>query len=529
MHLSRRTLALMLGLGLVVIVPDPHAQATAKRTPTTRRPTASTSPTTSPARGKITVGDASETVGLDPATVTTRIDVYSVSNAIYDTLMDAPSGKDPSPELLSSMTESADRRAWALTVRDGITFHDGTPLTADAVKVNLDRQRKSPLNGGTMALIRSIDVTGPKTLTLTLDKAYGSLPYFLSGTAGIMLSPKSIAEKADRLNRQPTDAGTGPYVLKEWVPGDHTTVARNPSYWGATKPRLDQITFRVVPDEAARYAALRAGDLQIDATTLPDIVTRARVDGYTVVDQPIAGFGTVLLNTTKPPFDDVRVRRAMVVGRDLRAVAALFGDPNVDRANDSLWPVGDPWYSAAGDALDYDRGAARALVSTYVKDTGKDVSFTLLVGGAGGTTTDATRLLVRFWQDAGMDAKVQSLPDSNALIGAVVSGQFQAAGWVVVLDRDPDSTAYGVLHSTSPRNWGRYKSVEMDALLDAGRVASDVAARKTIYAEVQRLFRKEVPFLVGTPGTRHFILDSKVCGVGTTGGFTAKTVGYGNC
>ena len=531
MQQPRRIIALLLGIGLTTtLLGGSHASAASKRATTTKRPAASTTPTTTtPARGKIAVGDIGEVVGLDPAVVASQITILGVPQAIYDTLMDVPFGKDPSPELLSSLKESADRKTWTLTVRDGITFHDGTALNAEAVKINLERQRKAPLGASTMALIRSIDVTGSMTLTLTLDKPNGSIPYFLGSTSGIMLSPKAIAEKADRLNRAPTDAGTGPYVLKEWVPGDHSTVVRNPSYWGASKPRLDQITFRVVPDEAARYAALRAGDLNVVATLFPNIADQGTADGYTVVDPPFGGFATTLLNTSKPPFDDVRIRRALALGRDRRVIGALFNDRNIDKANASLWPVGDSWYSAAGDSLDYDNATARALVSAYVKDTGKDVAFTYLVGGSGGVLNDSVRLQVKFWQDAGMDAKIQTVPDSNAVIGAVVTGQFQATGWLVALSPDPDATAYPVLYSTSPQNFGKYKSTEMDALLDAGRAANDTATRKAIYADVQRLFRKDVPFIMGSPGTQHFILDKKVCGIGTTGGFTAKTVGYGNC
>ena len=528
----RTTAVLTVGICLATVASvASQAHAAAKTTRKAKAAASTTAPTTTvAARGKLVVGEGSEVVGLDPAAVTTEIIYNGVVNATYNTLMNQLlTGTEPQPELASSLTESSDRRVWTLTVRDGVRFHDGTALDANAVKINLERQRKSRLSGTTMALIKSIDVTGPMTLTLTVDKPYASMPYLLSSTAGIMVSPKAIAEKAAKLNREPTDAGTGPYVLKEWVAGDHITVVRNPNYWGATKPRLDQITFKVVPDEAARYAALRAGDIQMDVTGFPNIANQGKADGFAVLDAPIAGFTGLLLNNAKPPFDDVRIRRAVALGRDARALLALYGqDPSFDLSNNSIWPINDRWYSAAGEKLDYDKATARALVSSYVKDTGKDVSFTLTVAAATGLVVDSNRLQVRFWQDAGMDVRLQLVPDFNAIIGAVVSGQFQVLTWVMALSGDPDATAYPILYSTSPNNFSRYKSAEMDAALDAGRVTGDPVARKAAYAEVQRIFRRDVPFVVGTFGTFHFVMDKKVCGLDANGGYM-KSVGYGNC
>lgn len=490
---------------------------------------ATTSPATVVARGKLVFGTIGELPGLDPAAVSRQIHGDSVSKAIYDQLMEVPFGKEPKPSLAQSLTEAADRRSWTLKVRDGVRFHDGTSLTAEAVKLNLERQRRSRIFGASMALIKSIDVIDPMTVRLSIDKPYGTLPYLLGGTVGIMISPKAIAEKGDKLNREPTDAGTGPYVLKEWVPGDRSVVERNPRYWGDPKPRLDQITFRYIPDEGARYLALRAGDLHGLITAFPSTVNQARKDGYRVVDAPLAGSGAVLLNNTKAPFDDVRIRRAAWLALDRRTIGSVFGDPNVDKQGFGLWPKGDPWYSADGETFEYDKAEARKLVAAYVTSTGKDASFTYSVVNLGGVIIDGARLSVRYWQDAGMDVKLQIIPDLNQAAIALATGQYDAAGFVVGLASDPDATAYPVLSSTSPTNFARYKSAEMDALLEEGRNAPDAAAQKAVYAKVQRLFRQDVPFLVTSPGSSHLISDKRVCGLEDSGGFTAKTVGLGNC
>ncbi len=480
------------------------------------------------ARGKLTVGVWRLLAGLDPVTASGDITFDPTASALYDALMDVPFGKSPTPMLAESLNESADRRSWALRLRSGVRFHDGTNLTADAVKLNLERFRKSRTFAQSMSLIKTIEVTGPLSLTLSVDKPYASMPYLLGGTVGIMLSPKAIQESADKLNSAPTDAGTGPYKLKEFVPNDHALVVRNPEYWGDQRPRLEQIRFNLIPDEGARYTALKSGDINVDVTLLPGTVRLAREDGFVVVDPPIAGSGQFLFNNSKPPFDDLRIRRAAALAQDRRTISTIFEDPNFELQGFGLWPKGNPWFSP-GDELPFDRDEARKLVSAYIKDTGKDAAFTLTVLNIGGPSLDVARLRVRYWQDAGMDVKLQVVPDVNQFVVALVTGQYQAASTLIALEKDPDATAYPLLYSASPSNFSRYQSAEMDAALEAGRTAADPAARKAAYADVQRIFRRDLPFIVGSPGTEHYVTDKKVCGLGTSGGFTAKTVGLGNC
>ncbi len=527
---SRRTAvtAVVVATALAITAVTP-TQAAKRTKPKKTTPSTSAAPTTVPPLRKLAVGTAGELPGLDPAAVFGDITSQGVANAIYEQLMDTPFGKDPQPLLAESLTEAADRKSWTLAVRRNVHFHDGTPLNADAVKLNLDRQRKSRSNGATMALIKTIDVTGPFSLTLSLDKPYASLPYFLGGTAGIMISPNAIGEKADKLNREPTDAGTGPYRLTEFVVGDHSTVVRNPNYWGTIKPRLSQITFRYIPDESTRYAALRAGDVQSMIALLPRTAAVAKNDGFAVITPPSSSSAAYLFNNAKAPFDDIRIRRAAALALDVRAISDVVEDPNVDKQGFGLWPKGNPWYAPDGDVPDYDRAAARRLVASYISDTGKDAAFTFSVPASGGAVLDAARLTARYWQDAGMDVKLQIAPEATPYTVAVATGQYQAALWSLGLQRDPDATAYPVLFSGSPTNFARYKNADMDAALDRGRSAVDQSSRKAAYADVQRLTRRDVPFIVGTIGTVNLVSDRSVCGLDESGGFTARTAGLGNC
>ena len=474
------------------------------------------------------VGTNGDFPGLDPAAVAVDVTNSGIGSAIYEELVDGSIGAAPKPGLASAYTEAPDRKSWTLTIRDGVTFHDGTKLDATAVKLNLERQRKSPVNALSMALIKSIDVVDPLTVRLILDKPYSAMPYLLAGNAGIMISPKAIAEHSDILNRAPTDAGTGPYVLKDWVPGDHLTVVRNPNYWGAPKPRLDQIMFRPILDEGARYAALQAGDVQSIVTNLPATTARARKDGFNVVDPPTAGYLVIYFNNTKPPLNDVRIRRAAALAINQQLLSTTFDIPS-ENAGFSLWPSGDPWYSAAGDIPTFDKNAAHRLVNDSIRDTGLDASFTLLLANGGATSVDYARLVAKFWQDAGIDVKVNLVAEPTQVIGAVATGQYEAAVFLVGLAKDPDPTAYPVLSSASPLNFSRYKNPEMDAALETGRTSGDPVVRKAAYAKVQELFRRDVPFIIGQPGSSHVISTKAVCGITGATVFTSQTAGLGTC
>ena len=165
----------------------------------------------------------------------------------------------------------------------------------------------------------------------------------------------------------------------------------------------------------------------------------------------------------------------------------------------------------------------------YIRATGKDAAFSVLLFNSGGPVIDSTRLAAKYWSDAGMAVKIVEVPDFNTLVGAMVTGQFDAAISGVGLAKDPDATAYPVLYSTSPTNFSKYKSSDMDAALDEGRTSSDPKVRKAAYARVQEVFRRDVPYLVLSPVTTHVLSTKNVCGIDQSGGFPSRTAGIGNC
>ncbi len=477
--------------------------------------------------GVLMVGLDEDPPGLDPAGNFLSISALSVGNALYDTLMRAAPGAEPEPNLAQSLSESADRLSWTLTLRPGVTFHDGTALDAAAVKVNLDRQKQSRLNGGSLDPLQEVVVEDSQTATLRLKVPWTALPAVLAGVQGMMLSPAAVDLAGADLARAPLGAGTGPYQFVEWVSDDHLTVKANPDYWGGPVG-YQQITFRFLGEENTRLAAFKAGDLQVMTAALSETVRKAQEganDGAVqVVRPPTAGQTVLYLNTAKAPFDDVRVRRAMLLALDLDALSEALGGEGYQQYSWSVLPKDSPWYVPPERPLGHDPDQARRLIEDYETETGQEVSFTYSALSSSQTFADAGRAYAAAWADVGIEAKVANVADLTTLVLTMVLGQYDVAGLVAGYYADPDTVMFDLYHSKRTFNLSHYSNPEMDRLLEAARSEPDPSVRHDLYGQVQQLARTELPLLNGSFGTISLVADATVAGVEASGFFPARTV-----
>ncbi|MFN0026204.1 MAG: ABC transporter substrate-binding protein [Acidimicrobiales bacterium] len=477
--------------------------------------------------GLLVVGLDDDPPGLDPAGNFLSVSALSVGNALYDSLMKAQPGAPPEPNLAESLVESEDRLGWTLTLRPGVSFHDGTPLDAAAAKANLDRQKASRLNAGSLDPLQEVIVEDDRTIALRLKVPWTALPAVLAGVQGMMLSPAAIKTAGANLARAPIGAGTGPYQFVEWVSDDHLTVKANPNYWGGPVG-YEQITFRFLGDENARLAAFRAGDLQIMTAALSDTVRQAQDGADTgavqAVRPPIAGQTVLYLNTAKAPFDDVRVRRAMLLALDLDALSEALGGEGYDQYSWSVLPKDSPWYVPPETPLEHNPDEARRLIEQYKAETGKDVAFTYSALSSSQTFADAGRAYAAAWAEVGINAKVANVADLTTLVLTMVLGQYDVAGLVAGYYADPDTVMFDLYHSNRTFNLSHYSNPEMDRLLEAARSEADPSVRRDLYGQVQQLAREEVPLLNGSFGTISLVADASVTGIEATGFFPARTV-----
>ena len=484
---------------------DPNASTTTQpgvttgeSTATTEAPVLTNAPTTTNPEvkpvsgGSLTVGIDDDPTGFNPTADPWAAGGHNVARAIFDTLAAYDSGGKVVPYLAESITANADATVWTIKVRSGVTFHDGTPFDAAAVKANFDANKNSPQYGSQLALLTETKVVDPLTVDLVMSQAWATFPNVLTGDVGsqigYMAAPSMLASPDGGLK----PIGTGPFKFVEWVQDDYLKVARNDSYW-QTPAYLDEITFKPIPDSDARKTAFDAGDIDLYSTGSSNEITeyQAKPDEFSVTIGAPGEPDMVMFNTKKAPLDDVRVRRALVMATDLNRIFDLLEAKGVKRITSGPYADDSFWFTKS-DYPSYDPAGAKALIDEYVAETGNPVEFEF-AGNQIPIVVSIQELYQSMWAEAGATANIVSRAQSEN-IAAVIGGEYQVAMWGGIGGGDPDSD-YNDFHSGTGLNFSGFSTPEMDAALDAGRALTDPDARKEQYAIVQKVLGENVPFL----------------------------------
>ena len=441
--------------------------------------------------GSITVGLELDIPGFDPL----KVGVFDTSAetaaaAIFDTLVTLDDKGKPQPKLALSWTPSEDFKTWTFKLRPGVKFQDGTPFNAEASKANFDRQ-KDPANKCRCAFyIAAIhDVQAPDELTLVYNLTDPSVNFpsllTIQSSNNVVQSPTAWTTKGDDYNRNPV--GTGPYILKSWTAGDRMVLERNPDYWNKGHPYLDRIVLKPLPDAQSRFASLQSGEADIvwDDEADADNILRAQKDPkMTVHSYAGSGAAVVAINTKDAPFDDVRVRQALVMAIDRKKMSqVLTNGLSVPATN----PYGDGYWVKCKDdgALPTDPAKAAAMIKEY----GKPVQFKMLV-----TSTPRGRavgqVLQQFWKQVGASMEIEQV-DQATIVPRAFQRQFQLTPWRIIDLADPDPQMYANFRTGSPVALANYSNPELDMLLERARVTADEAKRSEDYCAISRLINKE--------------------------------------
>ena len=276
--------------------------------------------------------------------------------------------------------QSEDFKTWTFKLRPDVKFQDGTPFNAQAVAWNYARQ-KDPKNHCRCAFyisnINSVEAKDDLTVVFHLRNPSVNLPATLTipSSNNVVQSPTAIQAKGDDYNRNPV--GTGPFVLKSWTAGDRMVLERNPNYWNKGHPYLDRIVLRPLPDSQSRFASLLSGETDVvwaDEYEADNIMRARKNPALKVYDYVGSGATVYAFNTKVAPFDDVRVRQALVMALDRKKMSQALTN---GLARPATNPYGDgSWVKCKDDgALPYDPAKARELIKAY----GKPVDFKMLV------------------------------------------------------------------------------------------------------------------------------------------------------
>jgi peptide/nickel transport system substrate-binding protein len=427
---------------------------------------------------------------MDPHLSGSKIDRQIYHN-VFEPLVVIDDKLQIKPGLAESW-QTADPRTLVFKLRQGVSFHDGTPFNAEAAKVNFDRMRTDAksVRKGELANVDSVDVVDANTVKLNLKKPDAALLATLTDRAGMMISPKVIQDRGPDLERDARGAGTGPFEFVEWVKDDHMSLKRSENYWNKQGgPYLDQIRYRPILDDTVKLQSLQAGEIEVMDYLAPRDVAAVKADRNLVeLDVPsMASFG-VHLNTTKPPFDKKALRQAVAYALDVEAIVKgvwlTVGAASNGPIAPSSWAYDDTIKPIARDV-------AKAKQLLAEAGMGDGFSFSYTVENIPINVQQAEVLKAQL-AEAGITMNIKQI-DNSTLIADGNSKNYEMINYQWSGRPDPDGNTYQFYKSGAPLNWSGIASPQIDELLEKTREVADQAERKKLYSELVKLLREEMP------------------------------------
>jgi peptide/nickel transport system substrate-binding protein len=432
------------------------------------------------------IGLADDPDILDPTIARTYVGRI-VFAAFCDKLVDIAPDLKIVPQLATEWHYEDDNKTLVMKLRQGVTFHDGTPMDAAAVKYSLLRHLNMP--GSTrkaeLGPLKSVEIVDDHTVKLVLDKPFAPLLAQLTDRAGMIVSPKAAETEGDKFGEHPVCAG--PFKFVERVAQDRMVFDRFADYWNKDAIHFDRVIFLPIPDSTVRLANLQAGQLdmieRMAATDLDAAKKDSRLKVATITSLAYADLATNVNNgeQSKNPFgQDKRVRAALDMSIDREALnQVVFNGEFV--AGNQWEPPSSPWYVKSMPIPPRDVAKAKALLAAAGMP---HPSATLLVENTP-EQQRAAQVIQAMAGEAGFDLKIQAV-ELAAQLDADVTGDFQLAltNWSGRVD--PDGNLYNFVGCKAPPafNATHYCNSDVDAELDAARTAIDPEERMAHYEKI---------------------------------------------
>lgn len=444
----------------------------------------------------------------------------TLSGGVQRLMMDGLFGFDDDMKIIPLLAESyeanEDATEYVIHLRQGISFSDGTPLNAEAVKANFDRwgDKELGLKRTTLLcnVLKSAEAVDEYTVKVTLTEPFGAFIATLAHPACVLMSPQVIEQGKEACASSPV--GTGQYVFKEWVAGDHTTVTLNQDWWGydpeicggtaLAEPDagFKSITFRPVGENASRVAMLQSGEADfiwpVPTESMQTLAADKNV--YVGADEGIV-VRYMFMNTQKAPFNDVRVRQAMNYAIDKDAYIAVVKNGLASKATSILGPATQHY--KGNDPYPYDPEKAKELLAEAGYPDGFEC--TLICASTTGNLKQGEFLQQQL-------AQVGITMNINALESAVVNDKVENVDKPGA-EAEVEMYVIGWSSSTGDADWGirplvaveseppmsynicYYENEEVDKLLYDALSTADETKRAEFYAQAQDILWEDCPMV----------------------------------
>jgi len=416
--------------------------------------------------------------GLDPATNIDGAADQSQMNAIYGQLFELGAKGQIIPDLVAGYTFSNGGKTITLHVRQGVKFSDGTPFNAQAVAFNINRVDHSSCTCKPTWPVTSVTATGPYTVTMQLSMVFAPIiASFFDSAANWIASPTALSkmgEKAFALH----PVGAGPFVVVSDTPSSVLVLKRNPGYWEKGRPYLNSLTFKTVASDEAAYEAMLAGNAQAyEDMSTPAILDQA-AQHFVVTNQLGTSPYDLQLNTSIPPFNNIKAREAIYYATDFPVILQHIFDNKYPQVEGFTGPGGICYQPKVPGYRTYDLAMAKSLVKSLGGMTINLGTISIL------TAQETTEALQTQWAAAGIKSSIHSYGLAN-LIAQFTSGKWQA----MVQTAGSYDPAVGVgvgfrFSSTSP--FSGVHDPRLDALLNQAAGTLDMATRCQLYDQAAK-------------------------------------------
>ncbi len=435
--------------------------------------------------GTLVAAISAEPDQLDPQLTSAYVSFQVLEN-VFDTLVEPDENLEMVPSLAESWEVSDDGLTYTFKLRDGVTWHDGSPLTAQDVVYSYGRIRESANNGWRFGTVTDVTAPDDTTVVFTLSAPTPNLLSNLGAFKGMAIVQQANVESGD-ITTAPI--GSGPFKVNSWTSGDSIELVRNDDYWGGA-PSLDGVTFRFIPDATVALTNLQSGDANwTDNLPVQQVNSLKDSTDILVEGVPSNDYYYFATNEAREPFSDPRVRQALAwaIDRDAIVQASVFGNGAVNQT--AIPATSAFYYDYAPYSRDLDK--AKALLD----EAGvSDLSMDLMVPSTDTQAVTDAQVIAANLADIGVTVNIRQL-DVSTWLAEQADGNFDAYLWSWVGNLDPGDFYYAQHHTGGGFNAQGYSNPMVDELLDAAGAATDADARKELYDQAAKLIVDDASYV----------------------------------
>lgn len=471
------------------------------------------------AAGKtVTYGQSTRVTALDPAqgAFATYPGGYEVGYCLFDRLVDFDANLKIVPQLATRWELAGDVKSVRLVLRAGVKFHDGTAFDAAAVKFNVERlmdKDRTPTNRPLWDVVAGIDAIDATTVVVRTKAPFSQILNSFAHGSGSMVSPASVAKHGEKGVAQ-NPVGAGPFMLNSFTPGQDVALKAFDGYWGG-KPATERLVFKFIPEAATRVAALRTGSIDIANSVPVQLVAGLKREAnIEVMTRPSLRPLGLVINPSRAPYDDVRVRQALNHAIPVKAIAerVFFG---FAKAADAPLAFDTQGYKRAGE-YEFSVDKAKALLAQAGWTPGADGKLQKggqpmklrMLGSDGLFPGDVSiaEICQRSFQQIGIDAAITKI-EGGAYWGELRKDRAALIFDLALFGFNP-SNASGLYHlellfksnaddggKLDVWNIGRYRNAKVDALLAEANATVDLAKQNDLLGQVQKLVWDDAPYV----------------------------------